>query len=270
MSRMLILTVALAVVGSAVAARQLGAQAPQTTAPDIVGFRAGMPLVEAYKLLKAYKPKGTFVVGEALIPELSAQKLPHRLLFTDMDVAGGESIQLDVTLPPNPQVVWMVQRRVQFARGSEVLMDELMGRLRDKYGREPSGAPRAPTYWLFDARGQGVVQTSMAHCSILPAAYAPAAPLPVDSGAIQIPRPAPDVKPPVIERAGFKSCAPLTLVTVSFGFANTLVQTMDLSLVDRQLAVTAHQASYDQIARVRSGQDAKEIQELKQRPIPTL
>lgn len=129
------------------------------TLPDIVGFRPGVSFQEAHQRLKAYHPKGRIDVGQVQIPELGDRRLPATLLFTSPVSPGlevPEIIQLELTLPPEPPVVWGILRRLFFEAGKEMTRPNLLAALRRQYGPENHGItiPIVNLYWAFDEQGR--------------------------------------------------------------------------------------------------------------------
>jgi hypothetical protein len=127
--------------------------------PDIVGFRPGISLQEATRLLKAYDPKGTIQVGQVQMPETNYKPIPVTLLFKSATLRGLEApemIQLELTLPPEKPVVWGILRRLVFEAGKERNRTTLIAELRQKYGPEGNGltTPIVNLYWVFDEQGR--------------------------------------------------------------------------------------------------------------------
>ena len=107
--------------------------------PDIAGIRTGITIQEAARLLKAHNPKWKLAGGEELIPELGSKPLLHTLQISESGEGSPDILQVQIALPPNPQVVWKVTRRLSFSAGNEMLTSRLMETLREKYG--PGSSP---------------------------------------------------------------------------------------------------------------------------------
>jgi hypothetical protein len=154
-----ILAVALST-GVATDGRQARPQ-PATRAaalPDILGLRPGIPLQEAYKLLKAYNPKATMKVGQAQ-PEAGGKPVPVRVILRSPASPGmdaSEIIQLELTVPPEKPVVWGILRQLTFAAGKGKNRAALLAEVRRKYGQEGHGltVPIVNAFWAFDEQGQ--------------------------------------------------------------------------------------------------------------------
>jgi hypothetical protein len=132
------------------------APTPQTgLAPDVLGLRPGMPIGDAYRLLKAHDPRGSIRYGQKRIAAVSDKPITHALLYS----ANGSSqdpeiIIVDATFPPGPQTVWRVTRFVQFAEGKRPLASTVLDALRQKYGQElPNRTPQLYS-WVFDQQGR--------------------------------------------------------------------------------------------------------------------
>ncbi len=136
------------------------ASAAEAAGPDIVGFRPGMSAQEAYTRLKQYA--GTvrnIKVGRWSLPDLSAKPIIFELDMSDGDVNNSaEVIQLDLTLPPAPQVVWRIVRQLKFAPGKEMLPQNVVATLQEKYGPlEHPMTQAVPGFWWFSPNGQRAV-----------------------------------------------------------------------------------------------------------------
>ena len=137
----------------------LNAQIPPRALPDIAGLRPGIPLEDAYRLLKAYNPKATTKLGQVQIPETGTKPIPARVLFKSPAVPGmkvPDIIQLELTLPPEKPVVWGILRRLSFGAGKERNRTSLLAELRQQYGQEGQGftVPIVNIQWLFDEPGR--------------------------------------------------------------------------------------------------------------------
>lgn len=140
----------------------IGQSKPVTKAallPEVAGIRPGISVQDAYKILNAHIPKGTIKVGQMRLPVTGYRATPVTLLFTVAGSPGSEPpevIQLELTLPPEPQVVWAVLRRVIFEPGKEPKRTSLLSELQQKYGHEGYGmtTPIVNAYWVFDEQGK--------------------------------------------------------------------------------------------------------------------
>lgn len=141
--------------GVATPVRAQGAAAVAGMLPDVVGFRPGVSIQEGVKQLKAYNPKVMVGFDNVTIPQISEKPMPYQLTLTDG--VSGETLQLGVTLPPNPQVVWKVARQLEVTTpGQEMSRTTLVEALRKKYGMEDHAnlaAGGGDMVWLFDEDG---------------------------------------------------------------------------------------------------------------------
>jgi hypothetical protein len=122
--------------------------------PDVVGIRPGIPIGEAYQLLKAHQPKGTIDYAQKRVQEMSGKLITHALQYSSTgSVQDPEVIVVDITFPPAPQTVWRVSRYLHFEPGKEPVPATLLTALRQKYGQDvPSTMPQN-AYWVFDRQG---------------------------------------------------------------------------------------------------------------------
>jgi hypothetical protein len=133
--------------------------------PDIIGIQLGMPLEQANELLlKNGDPKARLKVMTTDLPTIDkpvTSILVHAPPDED-EKPTGETTIVNMTLPPNKQVVWRVHRLHIFPdRGMP--RDTLLATLREKYGEEtdnytplkelPSDKPPTDLWWLFDEQG---------------------------------------------------------------------------------------------------------------------
>jgi hypothetical protein len=133
------------------------ASSADAAGPDIVGFRPGMSAQEAYTKLKQYAgPARNIKAGRWSLPDLSAKPIIFELDMSDGDVNNSaEVVQLDLTLPPAPQVVWRIVRQLKFQPGKEMLPQNVAATVQEKYGPpEQQMTPTVPGFWWFAPNGQ--------------------------------------------------------------------------------------------------------------------
>jgi len=129
--------------------------------PDVAGFRPDVPAQQAYRMLQQYAgPNRRIDAGRVSVPALGTQPLIYALVMSDGTGASAEMIELDLTLPPGPQIVWRVARKLTFLPGKELLVQNIVQSLHDKYGAEvPYGGserlmtPGVPGMWWFTPQG---------------------------------------------------------------------------------------------------------------------
>jgi len=135
--------------------------------PDILGIQLGMPAREAHAKLQAALPKNKVQVQSTNVPTIdkpvitSFSSTPAEQISMGME---GDQITVDVTLPPNKQAVWRVDRQHYFP-GKGIPKTTLLASLREKYGKETltnvnMGKPAADDgkiqnlLWLLDEQGR--------------------------------------------------------------------------------------------------------------------
>jgi hypothetical protein len=135
--------------------------------PDILGIQLGMPAREAHAKLQAALPKNKVQVQSTNVPTIdkpvitSFSATPAEQISMGME---GDQVTVDVTLPPNKQAVWRVDRQHYFP-GKGIPKATLLASLREKYGKETltnvnMGKPAADDskiqnlLWLFDEQGR--------------------------------------------------------------------------------------------------------------------
>jgi hypothetical protein len=125
--------------------------------PDVAGFRTGVPAQEAYEALKKYAGPRPIKNAYMNLPDLSAKPVIHELDMSDGDVDNSaEAIEIHFTLPPGPQTVWRVVRRLRFLPGKELLPQAVVASLREKYGPEAQQPMdfKIDGMWWFTVDGQ--------------------------------------------------------------------------------------------------------------------
>src|SRR5262245_61854249 len=106
--------------------------------PDILGIQLGMPAREAHAKLQAQLPKNKIEVQTTNLPTIDKSIItsfvanPAEQISMGME---GDMVSVDVTLPPNKQAVWRVDRR-HFFPGKGIPKATLLASLREKYGKE--------------------------------------------------------------------------------------------------------------------------------------
>jgi len=143
--------------------------------PDILGIALGMPAPEAHAKLQADLPKNKLQVGTINLPTIDK---PVIASFSSNPQQGimmgdeGDSVKVYVTLPPNKQAVWNVERTRYFP-DKGIAKATLLASLREKYGKETvawivTGTPTTDDskitalVWLFDEQGRpGALSSSM-------------------------------------------------------------------------------------------------------------
>jgi len=150
--------------------------------PDILGIQLGMPLREAYTKLQADLPKNNLQMGTTNFPTIDKPVIKS---FTSNPQQGimmgdeGDSVSVYVTLPPNKQAVWNVERTRYFP-DKGIAKATLLTSLREKYGKETvawivTGTPTTDDskvtalVWLFDEQGRpGALPSGMRieNCSV--------------------------------------------------------------------------------------------------------
>jgi hypothetical protein len=223
----------------------------QGAAPDIAGFRPGTPAADAYKQLQQYAGPGRrIVVGHQNVPDLNAGPIIHELQMSEGDPdSSAEVIELDVTLPPEPQRVWRVVRMVRLNAGHEMLPQALIEGLHTKYG--PEQRPMSDTVrgmWWFDHAGaRQAVPTSMTCDGVIPT--------PKIDGGIQYTTGAGTQRSDLLlplQRvdASFAPCRTLTEVGALYQTeqAHHLVISYIVQLMDLGIEAHAHEATVAQLA----------------------
>jgi hypothetical protein len=160
----------MAVIGGLAYVSVLISHAAAEGLPDILGIQLGMPVREAYAKLQADLPKNKLQVGTINLPTIEKPVIasfwsgPQETIGMGMEA---DTVKVYVTLPPNKQVVWKVEREHYFP-DKGIAKATLLSSLREKYGKETvawivAGTPTTDDskvtalVWLFDEQGRGSV-----------------------------------------------------------------------------------------------------------------
>ena len=132
------------------------AHADGTGGPDILGVRTGMSPEQAYEALKNIDVTHRVTVAQVFIPALLGEKTAVYAMAPESRNNGGEeTMSVWISLPPDPQQVWSVQR--QFNGSIHTTIGQIVDSLRQKYGPETVSAisiPNAPEmFWIYDGKG---------------------------------------------------------------------------------------------------------------------
>lgn len=135
---------------------------------DVVGVKLGMTPADALAKLKAYDPP-LEIKTQQLAPQAGVAPYAHAYQATWQSSTdqGQERISVGITMPPDAQRVWAVQRSVNFADGKQPERDQLLAALRKKYGpemylRKDQSYP--VLQWAHDAEGRPLPETVIRQC----------------------------------------------------------------------------------------------------------
>ena len=124
--------------------------------PDILGIRVGMSPQEVYTLLQGIDPTHRVTVGQLLIPAVTGNQPVVYGMAPEKLSDGPEMIAVAISLPPNPQQVFLVHR--QLNQSIHTTVDQIVASLRQKYGQEsvpPVGGANNPSFsWVYNEQGQ--------------------------------------------------------------------------------------------------------------------
>jgi len=125
--------------------------------PDIAGLRIGMPLREAFTLLQGAHATVKLGLYPLDIPGIDKPVLEGFSFGYQTLAAQPERVIVDVTPPPNQQVVWKVRRYLAL---QQIYRSNVLASLREKYGKETATTPAvaddqhiSDMYWVLDEEG---------------------------------------------------------------------------------------------------------------------
>lgn len=130
--------------------------AASSALPDILGIRTGMSPGDAFNILKAHDPAHSVVLEQVQYPQLYGDK-PIVYGMNTATSGAADQFSAELTLPPNPQVVWRVHRVLgTFTANTPNVLNSVL----QKYGTPWN--PRAPApadphdgvlRWFYDEQG---------------------------------------------------------------------------------------------------------------------
>jgi hypothetical protein len=145
LSRVLVVGLCLVSIGVA-AARAQTAPGPTPQTPDLLGIYPGMPPAAARAQLQKRSSTINVMTG---ISDFS---------LNITDPTSPEAIKVYLTLPPNDQAVWMIQRTQTFTAQNPMSQNALLTALREKYGKETltddRGGGGLYVYWIYEQNGK--------------------------------------------------------------------------------------------------------------------
>ena len=139
------------------------ATASKTGPPDIVGIRLGMPVRQAHTVLQSAYPSKKLDTTAMPLPTIAKPVLDGFSLGFNPVPLPDERINVNVTLPPNQQVVWRIQRLLG---KQKIHRANVIASLREKYGKETlkllgngnagiaDDQHATEMWWLFDEQWQ--------------------------------------------------------------------------------------------------------------------
>jgi hypothetical protein len=248
--------------------------------PDMLGIQIGMPARDAYAKLQAQIPKNKVQVASTVLPTIDKPVMssfasgPPGTLAIGTE---GDVVTVDVTLPPNKQVVWRVDRQ-HFFPGKGILKTTLLASLREKYGKESRalGSGGKPTtqdkeigvlVWLMDEQGRPGKLPPLSSSGVDP--LWTCTPIAQGNGAVLVESPPPDYG-----NADRKWClSSYTAVTASLVTASDvpeLYSQMKTLLVSLPVAARAGEATMKWKSEISEGNRKQDIQKAGQQEKPKL
>ena len=134
--------------------------------PDILGIQLGMPAREAHAKLQAELPKNKIQVMSTNLPTIEKPVMASFVSAPTQNIMMGmvsDRVTVDVTLPPNKQSVWRIDRSHSFP-DKGIPRGTLLAQLREKYGKETRAMDEAGNtttedrqvrmlWWFIDEQG---------------------------------------------------------------------------------------------------------------------
>jgi hypothetical protein len=246
--------------------------------PDVLGIQLGMPAREAHAKLQAQIHKNQIQVASTSLPSIekpvisSFQSLPKQAIMMGDE---GDTVTVDVTLPPNKQAVWRVYRE-HFFPDKGIPQKTLLASLREKYGKESRATAlsgKATTdenqitnlLWLMDEQGRPATLPPLSGMvDPLSSCKASAE----GNGAMLVESPSPNYG-----NKDFEWCLlNYTAVTIGLmqGELPELYSRMIIRIVSLPFAARAGEATMKWKKEVAEGQHKQELEKAKQQEKPKL
>jgi hypothetical protein len=130
--------------------------------PNILGVSTGMSPGDAYNLLKEHDPAHSVVLEQVAYPQLYGTK-PITYGMNTATGGNDDQFSVEITLPPNPQIVWRVHRALgRFSSTTPNVINSVL----QKYGTPWNpNAPRPPDalqgvfQYFYDEQGHRMDQS---------------------------------------------------------------------------------------------------------------
>jgi hypothetical protein len=250
----------------------LAGQSVAAGLPDILGIQLGMPAREAHAKLQAQIPKNPIQITSINLPTIEKQVLASFRSAPKQTIAMGDEadvVTVYVTLPPNKQAVWRIDRE-HFFPDKGIPKKTLLASLREKYGKESRATYGSPTttdesqivslLWLMDEQGRPAT---------LPPRVGMTDPLSSCGSDMNV------ESPPAMTfaSADYKWCqSNYTAVTVSFmnGELPELYSRLIVGIVSLPFARRAGEATMKWKEDIATGQHKQELEKAKQQEKPKL
>ena len=260
------------VIGSIAIVIALASQAAAGGGADVLGIQLGMPAREAHAKLQAQIPKNPIQITSINLPTIEKQVLASFRSAPKQTIAMGDEadvVAVYVTLPPNKQAVWRIDRE-HFFPDKGIPKKTLLASLREKYGKESRATYGKPTttderqivslLWLMDEQGRPAT---------LPPRVGMTDPLSSCGSEMNVESP-----PPMnFASADYKWCqSNYTAVTVGFmqGELPELYSRMQVGIVGLPFARRAGEATMKWKQDIAEGQHKQELEKAKQQEKPKL
>jgi hypothetical protein len=153
------------------APRRSVARQPQTAVgpapgklPDVLGLTTGMPMQQAIDLMKAHDPSHNVIIREWIAPQAFGDK-PAIFQVSTATTGDDDTLDVNFTLPPQPQVVWGIHRTLGGRNRFSSTLTNVLNGLYQKYGTPWNPNPQFPLnpgvqQWFFTEEGQRVNPTT--------------------------------------------------------------------------------------------------------------
>jgi hypothetical protein len=253
-----------------ICARSATGQTPSSGAlPDVLGIRPGMPIGEAYRLLKAHDPKALIEYLQYRIEAISEKPITQAFLYSAGSSQYPENISVEFTFPPGEQTVWRVARRIHFPPSEAPLSVTLLTGLRRKYGRDvPSPTPEY-VFWVFDEQGRPAGSSSGINLTDCAGNVQDSAPIGQQGGTLNV-TPGMRLNSTLIN-ANRETCHPFVYVKAILrldGPKRELVNGVTVTITALGAAIRTGTATEALINQAAAAQEQREHNKARQRPAP--
>jgi hypothetical protein len=142
---------------------QTAQPAPAGKLPEILGITTGMTPQQAYDLLKDHDPTHMVALRQTTIPQLYGDKLITHAM-NPMNTGTEDRMQVALTMPPNPQLVWMIHRIIgPFPATTPNVLNSIYQKYGTPWNPTPNSQPNPGSMqWFFDEQGHPLQITTPA------------------------------------------------------------------------------------------------------------
>ncbi len=246
--------------------------------PDVLGVRMGMSAGDVYNAVKAVDVQHRVALEQIAIPELLGDKTAVYKMGPDTSDPLNV-FYVNLTLPPNPQVVWQVYHQLGQLH---VTQEQALASVTNKYGAKyRSRLPVSPTggtlHWIYDEQGNlsDMPFSQEAKClqtnGLMNPFGAQSAGAVAPGTRVRFTQPNGQIRqiPPVFNPATLPECQHLVWVEATVQGMG-LIWTITITITDWDLEHRSSIASINSLNALATKQQNQELNQAQHTEVPTL